>query len=114
MNNGIYYYVIYFIVQIIAARLDEMISDDKKQLPHVLSCIADEASQRELQTIDEEEDFLDESKDNCIINSPKTHFKTYYLCISIWNFSDVQLSDGLTVDCMYAIFGNNVLSTRDL
>lgn len=55
-----------------------MISDDKKQLPHVLSCIADEASQRELQTIDEEEDFLDESKDNFTINSPKTHFKIYY------------------------------------
>lgn len=64
LNYIIYYYVIYFIVQIIAARLDEMISDDKKQLPHVLSCIADEANQRELQTIDEEEDFLDESKDN--------------------------------------------------
>jgi len=60
----LFIYIIYFIVQIIAARLDEMISDDKKQLPHVLSCIADEANQRELQTIDEEEDFLDESKDN--------------------------------------------------
>jgi len=53
---------IYFDKQIIAARLDEMISEDKKQLPHVLSCIADEANQRELQNEDEEEDFLDESK----------------------------------------------------
>jgi len=75
LNNTICYYDIYFIAQIIAARLDEMISDDKKQLPHVLSCIADEANQRELQTIDEEEDFLDESKDNFNFNSPKTYFK---------------------------------------
>jgi hypothetical protein len=39
-----------------------MISEDKKQLPHILACINDEALQRELQTEDEEEDFLDESK----------------------------------------------------
>lgn len=38
-----------------------MITEDKKQLPHVLSCISDESYQRELQTEDEEEDFLDES-----------------------------------------------------
>lgn len=50
-----------------------MISDDKKQLPHVLSCIADEANQRELQTIDEEEDFLDESKNCFNMNSLKSH-----------------------------------------
>uniref|UniRef100_A0A2S2Q2N9 Protein unc-80 n=1 Tax=Sipha flava TaxID=143950 RepID=A0A2S2Q2N9_9HEMI len=47
--------------EIIAARLDEMISEDKKQLPHILACINDEALQRELQTEDEEEDFLDET-----------------------------------------------------
>ncbi|XP_025208646.1 protein unc-80 homolog isoform X2 [Melanaphis sacchari] len=47
--------------EIIAARLDEMISEDKKQLPHILSCISDEANQRELQNEDEEEDFLDET-----------------------------------------------------
>jgi len=52
-----------------------MISNDKKQLPHILSCISDEANQRELQTIDEEEDFLDESKVNFNINSSKTYFK---------------------------------------
>lgn len=58
-------YIIYtFFQQIIAARLDDMISDDKKQLPHILSCIADEAHQRQLQTEDEEEDFLDESNSN--------------------------------------------------
>jgi len=67
-------------IQIIAARLDEMISNDKKQLPHILSCITDEDNQRELQTIDEEEDFLDESKDNFNINFSYT-LKTYYLCI---------------------------------
>lgn len=39
-----------------------MISEDKKQLPHILSCISDEVHQRELQTEDEEEDYLDESK----------------------------------------------------
>lgn len=39
-----------------------MISEDKKQLPHILSYISDETHQRELQTEDEEEDFLDESK----------------------------------------------------
>lgn len=39
-----------------------MISEDKKQLPFFLSRISDEAHQRELQTEDEEEDFLDESK----------------------------------------------------
>jgi len=49
-------------LQIIAARLDEMIAEDKKQLPHILLYIADEAHQRQLQTEDEEEDFLDESK----------------------------------------------------
>lgn len=38
-----------------------MLLEDKKQLPHVLSCISDESYQRELQTEDEEEDFLDES-----------------------------------------------------
>ncbi|VVC45096.1 Hypothetical protein CINCED_3A015660 [Cinara cedri] len=47
--------------EIIAARLDEMISEDKKQLPHVLSCLSDETYQRKLQTEDEEEDFLDET-----------------------------------------------------
>jgi len=52
-----------------------MISNDKKQLPQILSCIADEANQQELQTIDEEEDFLDESKNNFDINSFKTYFK---------------------------------------
>lgn len=45
-----------------AARLEEMISGDNKQLPHILSFIADAAHQRQLQTEDEEEDFLDESK----------------------------------------------------
>lgn len=39
-----------------------MISEDKKHLPHIMSCIVDEAQQRELQIEDEEEDFLDESK----------------------------------------------------
>lgn len=39
-----------------------MISEDKKHLPHILAYIHDEAQQRELQTEDEEEDFLDESK----------------------------------------------------
>lgn len=38
-----------------------MISEDKKQLPHILSCLSDEAYQHKLQTEDEEEDFLDES-----------------------------------------------------
>lgn len=57
----IIYYLCIYVKQIIAARLDEMISDDKKQLPHILSCIADENWQRQLQTEDEEEDFLDES-----------------------------------------------------
>lgn len=38
-----------------------MISEDKKQLPHILLCLSDEAYQRKLQTEDEEEDFLDES-----------------------------------------------------
>lgn len=52
-----------------------MISNDKNQLPQILSCISDEANQRELQTIDEEEDFLDESKDNFNINSSKPYFK---------------------------------------
>lgn len=41
-----------------------MILEDKRQLPHILSSISDEAHQRELQTEDEEEDFLDESKIN--------------------------------------------------
>lgn len=44
-----------------------MISDDKKQLPHILSCIADENCQRQLQTEDEEEDFLDESNNNIFL-----------------------------------------------
>lgn len=39
-----------------------MISEDKKQLPYILSCIADENYQRDLQMEDEEEDFLDQSK----------------------------------------------------
>jgi len=39
-----------------------MILEDKRQLPHILSSISDETHQRELQTEDEEEDFLDESK----------------------------------------------------
>lgn len=62
----------YFIKQIIAARLDEMIADDKKQFPHVLSCIADEVNRRELKIEDEEEDFLDESKtiNNFNISAP--------------------------------------------
>jgi len=46
-----------------------MISEDKKQLPHILSFIADEAHQRQLQTEDEEEDFLDESKITFDFNS---------------------------------------------
>lgn len=53
---------LYFSKQIISARLDEMISEDKKLLPQVLSCISDESHQHQLQTEDEEEDFLDESK----------------------------------------------------
>jgi len=53
-----------------------MISEDKKQLPNVLLYIADETNQRELQTEDEEEDFLDESKMKISFNiSSKTHFK---------------------------------------
>lgn len=54
-----------------------MISEDKKQLPHILSCIADEANQRELQNEDEEEDFLDESMTKNDFNFPKIHFKYY-------------------------------------
>lgn len=39
-----------------------MISEDKKLLPQVLSCISDEMHQHDLQIEDEEEDFLDESR----------------------------------------------------
>lgn len=45
-----------------------MIIEDKKELPRVLSSISDEAHQRELQTEDEEEDFLDESITILILN----------------------------------------------
>lgn len=92
-----------------------MISEDKKQLPHILSCISDEVHQRELQTEDEEEDYLDESKITINFNIKLFVFKNMPIsCISIWYISHVQLSDGSTVNCMHVIFGNNVISPRDL
>lgn len=92
-----------------------MISEDKKQLPHILSCISDEVHQRELQTEDEEEDYLDESKITFNFNTILFVFKNMPISyISIWYVSHIQLSNGFTVNRMYVIFGNNFISPRDL
>ncbi|XP_050528266.1 protein unc-80 homolog isoform X3 [Daktulosphaira vitifoliae] len=47
--------------EIIAARIDEMIAEDKKKFAHISLQIHDETYQHDLQNEDEEEDFLDET-----------------------------------------------------
>ncbi|XP_073988249.1 unc80, NALCN channel complex subunit isoform X3 [Rhodnius prolixus] len=42
-------------------RLEEMLADDKSQIPIVISILSDECKQKELLIEDEEEDFLDEA-----------------------------------------------------
>jgi hypothetical protein len=47
-------------IQVLGARLEEMVYEDKQHLANIVSMITEECQQKELLTEDEEEDFLDE------------------------------------------------------
>jgi len=51
-----------FNFQAIGARLEEMLLNDKRNIPDIVSMMSDESKQKELLLDDEEEDFLDEGK----------------------------------------------------
>ncbi|XP_031332358.1 protein unc-80 homolog isoform X3 [Photinus pyralis] len=50
--------------EIVGARLEELINEDKNHQAHILNLVADEGKQKELLMQDEEEDFLDEASIN--------------------------------------------------
>lgn len=72
----------FYFTQALSVRLEEMMAEDKQNVPNVINLLSDENKQKQLLAEDEEENFLDECK-----------FVVYFpVCLQYTQFSD-QYSD---------------------
>lgn len=54
--------IMFYFVQALGARLEEMMQEDKQHIPNIVTMLSDESKQKQLLLEDEEENFLDECK----------------------------------------------------
>lgn len=52
----------FYSIQALSVRLEEMMAEDKQNVPNVINLLSDENKQKQLLAEDEEENFLDECK----------------------------------------------------